>query len=155
MKALTEKEAFCKAAAYCSRSEHCPSEVREKLRQWGVEDEEMKQRIVCQLMDEGYLDETRFCEAFVHDKFRFNHWGRQKIIFALKQKGIPSEVIEGAVGEMDEEELLSSAVRLLQAKLKQIRTDDPYETYTKLMRFAAGRGIEMDIARKAVKQLLE
>ena len=52
MKELTEREAFNKAAVYCSRSEHCVSEVCEKLRQWGVSDVDMQQSIVHQLKEE-------------------------------------------------------------------------------------------------------
>lgn len=154
MKELTEKEAFDKASAYCSRGEHCPSEVLVKLWQWGFFDEEAKQRIICRLIDEGYVDEARFCEAYVHDKFHFNHWGRQKIKAHLLQKRVGSHFIEEALQAIDDDEMQQTAMKLLQAKLKNIHGDNPYEIYTKLMRFAAGRGIEMEMARKCVKLLL-
>lgn len=154
MKELTEREAFNKAAVYCSRSEHCVSEVCEKLRQWGVSDTEVQQRIVLQLEEESYIDENRFCHAFVHDKFNFNHWGRRKIAMYLSQKRLPSAYIEEALQEIGDDDSLQAAKEVLAAKLPSIKADNSYELYAKLMRFAAGRGIEMDIARQAIRQLL-
>ena len=155
MKELTEREAFNKAAVYCSRSEHCVSEVCEKLRQWGVSDVDMQQRIVHQLKEELYIDECRFCHAFVHDKFHFNHWGRQKIAMYLCQKRLPSAFIEEALQEIADDESLQAAKDLLATKLPSVKANNAYELYAKLMRFASSRGIEMDIARRAIRQLVE
>lgn len=155
MKELTEREAFNKAAVYCSRCEHCVSEVCEKLRQWGVSDVDMQQRIVHQLKEELYIDERRFCHAFVHDKFHFNHWGRQKIAMYLCQKRLPSAFIEEALQEIADDESLQAAKDLLATKLPSVKANNAYELYAKLMRFASSRGIEMDIARRAIRQLVE
>lgn len=155
MKELTEREAFNKAAVYCSRSEHCVSEVCEKLRQWGVSDVDMQQRIVHQLKEELYIDERRFCHAFVHDKFHFNHWGRRKIAMYLCQKRLSSAFIEEALQEIADDESLQAAKDLLATKLPSVKANNAYELYAKLMRFASSRGIEMDIARRAIRQLVE
>lgn len=154
-KELTEREAFNKAAVYCSRSEHCVSEVCEKLRQWGVADTEMQQRIIQQLEEEKYVDESRFCQAFVHDKFHFNRWGRQKIALYLSQKRLPSAFIAEALQEIGEEDSLQAAKELLVAKLPSVKAANSYELYAKLMRFALGRGVETDIARRAVQSLVD
>lgn len=154
-KELTEKEALNKASAYCSKSEHCPSEVNEKLHQWGVTDEEVCQRIIVWLMKESYIDEARFCRSFANDKFRFNRWGKKKIELYLQQKGLPSSFIVEALEEISDEDALQHAIQLMSQKMKSIRTDNPYEVYAKLMRFATGRGIEMKIARQAIKTITD
>ena len=154
MKELTEREAFNKAAVYCSRSEHCVSEVCGKLRQWGVTNSDVQQRIIEQLKEEKYIDENRFCHAFVHDKFNFNHWGRQKIAMYLSQKHLPSVYIEEALQEIGDDDSLQAAKELLEAKLPSVKAENGYELYVKLMRFASSRGIEMDIARRAIRQLV-
>ncbi len=155
MKELTEREAFNKAAVYCSRSEHCISEVCEKLRQWGVSDTEVQERVIKQLLEEKYIDESRFCHAFVHDKFHFNHWGRQKIALYLSQKRLPSNLIAEALEEVSDDDSLQIAIDLLASKLKSVKAATGYELYVKLMRFASGRGIEPDIARRAIHQLVQ
>lgn len=155
MKELTEREAYNKAAVYCSRSEHCASEVCEKLRQWGVTDTEVQLRIVQQLVDENYINERRFCQAFVHDKFHFNHWGRQKIAMYLFQKRLPSAFVEEALQEIGDDDSMQVAKQVLATKLPSIKAANGYELYAKLMRFASGRGIEPDIARRAIRQLVD
>ena len=155
MKELTEKEAYNKAAVYCSHSEHCISEVCEKLRQWGVANEEVREHIVQQLQAEKYIDEERFSHAFVHDKFHFNHWGRQKIALCLAQKRIPSNLIAKALEEVGDDDSLQAAKELLAAKLPSVKAANGYELYAKLMRFASARGIEADIAHQTIKQITE
>ena len=72
-------------AAFCSISEHCESEVRERLQKAGVSPDEAD-RIVDYLYDEQYLDAARYCRAFARDRLRFAHWGRVKIQQALRLK---------------------------------------------------------------------
>ena len=43
--------ALHKAAAYCSRSEHCISEIEEKLSKWGI-DKEDSEKIIKRLTEE-------------------------------------------------------------------------------------------------------
>ena len=143
MKELTEKEAYNKAAMYCSRSEHCPSEVCDKLYQWGVSDKEVHQRIVSRLLEENYINEARFCQAFVHDKFHFNHWGRQKIAMYLSQKKLPSSLRHETLEEIGDDDSFQAARALMSHKLRSLKANSPYELYAKLMRFASSRGIEI------------
>ena len=67
-----------KAATYASRCEHCESEVREKLLTWGGSCEEADE-IIAYLIEERYIDNQRYANSYVKDKFRFNHWGKYKI----------------------------------------------------------------------------
>lgn len=152
-KELTRKEALSKAAFYCSTSEHCPAEVLEKLKQWGVDDKETQEEIIQCLMEEHYLDEQRFCRAFVHDKYRFNKWGRGKIAMTLKQKSLPTSCINEALETIDEEEYTTILAELLKAKDASIRSASPYERYGKLMRFAIGRGFESEVVNRAIRTL--
>ena len=56
-----------KAEAYCAHAEHCTSEIMEKMRVWGATSVQAEQ-VTERLIDEKYIDETRYCRAFVHDK---------------------------------------------------------------------------------------
>lgn len=141
MNELTEKEALQKAAAYCASAEHCRMEVYEKLRKWGVEDD-ATHRILDNLEAEKYLDEDRYCRAFVRDKFRFSKWGKLKIKEALYHKGVSSAVIRCHLNEINEEEYLAVLQEILVSKQKSVRTADGYELHTKLARFALSRGFE-------------
>ena len=88
---LTDEEALNRVASYCSTAEHCRAEINEKLQRWGIAYDTIA-RILDRLESEKFIDDERFCRAFVNDKFRFAKWGKMKIAQGLYMKKIPSDV---------------------------------------------------------------
>ena len=129
-------------AAYCSTAEHCRAEITEKLQKWGLPYESVH-RIVDRLETEKFVDDERFCRAFVNDKFRFSKWGKMKIAQGLYMKKIPSNVAWQYLNEIDDDAYLSVLRELIASKRKSIRADDDYQLSVKLMRFALSRGFEL------------
>ena len=147
---LTDEEALNRVASYCSAAEHCRAEVNEKLQRWGIAYETIA-RILERLETEKYIDDERYCRAFVNDKFRFAKWGKMKIAQGLYMKKIPSDVAWRHLNESDEEEYLSSLRDLLASKRKSIHAKDDYELNGKLMRFAVSRGFELKDIRRCIE----
>ncbi len=146
------EELLHKAASYCSISEHCISEVEEKLTAWGVSETD-KQKIIARLISEDFINEKRFCTYFVKDKFRFNKWGKIKISFAMKQKRLSKEQINTALGIIDDgeyEELLAS---ILKTKLVGLKFEYEYEKQGKLYRFAQSRGFENNVIERVIRSI--
>lgn len=171
MKVLSFDEGFSRMAALCSVSEHCESEIREKLQKAGMFDADIV-RLIDALYDGGYLDTARYCRAFARDKLRFAHWGRVKIQQALRMKGLPDSDIRRALSDLDEElgeEYRSILKDTLQQKARSLgmrlteegeeeaswaaeeegdeeddETSGRYARRQKLIRFAASRGFTMD-----------
>ena len=150
MNTITEEEALNRMAAYCSAAEHCKAEVNEKLQKWGLPYEVIN-RIIDRLVVEKFIDEERYCRAFVNDKFRFAKWGKMKIAQGLYMKKIPSDVAWRHLNEIDEEEYLSILRDLLASKRKSIHAKDDYELNGKLMRFAMSRGFELKDIRRCIE----
>ena len=96
------------------------------------------------LVQEKYIDESRYCRAFINDKVRFARWGRIKIAQALRQKQIPSSLYLPLLDEIDEACYSEQLRRLLEAKQREVKGRNAYERKAKLVRFALGRGYEMD-----------
>ena len=140
MKPISPAEALNKAAAYCTLCERCISEVSKKLTTWGVPPAE-QQRIIERLQDEGFINEERYCRAFVNDKLRFNRWGRVKIRAALYEKQLPREYIAQAIEDIDEEEYMQTLHDLVATKQRELKNED-FTTKQKIIRFAASRGCE-------------
>lgn len=141
-KEITEEVARSKAEMYCVASEHCISEVESKLYQWGAP-KDMVEKVICHLLDEGFIDEGRYANAFVRDKYRFNAWGRMKIAISLRQKGISEERIDEAMKEIDENIYRKTLKTLLDQKERTIKAASNYERKGKLIRFALSRGFLM------------
>ena len=146
MKVLSFDEGLSRMAALCSVSEHCESEVREKLQKVAMPAADI-QRIVDRLYDDDYLNTTRYCRAFSRDKLRFAHWGRIKIQQALRMKGLPDADIRQALNDLDEElgeEYRSILEEALEQKSRTLHDEDDYTRRGKLIRFAASRGFTPD-----------
>lgn len=152
MKEYTEGELKYKAEVYCSAAERCPSEVEKKLLQWGATAERVE-AIMLHLFKERYLDTSRFCRAFVRDKYRFNQWGRMKISQALRMKQLSAADIESGMDEIDDAEYHTILAALLKQKSRSVKAATPYERNAKLIRFAVGRGFLMDEILRHIKDV--
>lgn len=149
---ITTEEARFKASAYCASAERCLSEVIEKLKNWGADNDTITS-VVDYLIREKYVDDSRYALFYVRDKFRFNKWGRYKISMMLKAKGIPSEDISNAIGEIDENEYISTLISLLKAKKRTLKGGNDYEQKAKLYRFAISRGFENSVISVAINEM--
>jgi regulatory protein len=151
-KEYTLEELLHKAASYCSISEHCVSEVEEKLNAWCIECDD-KAKIINRLIDEDFINEKRYCVYFVKDKFRFNKWGKIKISYALKQKGLSNELINMALETIDEGEYDEMLAALLKTKLAVLKYEFEYEKQGKLFRFAQSRGFENNVIERVLRNI--
>ena len=146
------EELLHKAASYCSISEHCISEVEAKLTSWCVTCDE-KAKIITQLITEDFINEKRFCNYFVKDKFRFNKWGKIKISFALKQKGLNNELIDHALASIDEGEYEEMLASVLKTKLTTIKYEFEYEKQGKHYKIAKSRGFESQVINRVIRSI--
>lgn len=153
-KTLTYEQALVKASALCSSSEHCPREIHEKLIKWGLQ-EEQAEEIVCRLMDEDFINEERYCHAFCNDKFRYNHWGKQRIRQELRMRQLPDRHIRQAVSEIDPQEYRDTLLHLLEQKLRSIKDENAYQRCGKLVRFAQSRGFGTELSLQIAQQLTQ
>lgn len=150
---METSNAFNKMALICSKKESCKFEIYKKLEKW-KNSHEQKNKIIEQLVDENYINETRYTEAFVKDKFLFNKWGKQKIKFQLKQKRIAENDIENALSHISENNYWDTILQLLESKNKNLKANSDYERKGKLMRFMAQRGFGLDEVNQQLEVLL-
>ena len=146
------EELLHKAASYCSISEHCISDVEDKLTAWGMT-EDKKHKIIDKLIEDDFINEKRYCIAFAKDKFHFNKWGKIKISYSLKQKGLDSKLIDMALKTIDEGEYEEMLAVLLKNKLKTIKWEYEYEKMGKLFNFAQSRGFESNVIDRVIRTL--
>jgi len=148
----TEEEAYLKLSALCAVSEQCCHDMMQKMRRWELA-EELAERVVARLVKERFIDEERYARAFVRDKFRYNHWGRVRIEQELKRKKIAQRHIDEALEEIDEKDNLKALREMIQKKRPSVKGKNEYEIKGKLIRFALGRGFQMDDIIKVVGNL--
>lgn len=139
-----------RAAALCARSEQAPGDIRDKLVKWGLSQSDVNQ-VLQQLVEQGFINEERYAKAFVKDRFAFNGWGKIKIAYQLRQKGIPDEIINEAMTAIDDSQYRDRLIGLLEDKWRSVKDREPRAAWAAMMRFAASRGFEVPIASECVK----
>ncbi len=146
---MTGQQALAKLTALCSGAEHCSYEMTEKMRRWEI-DEETQARIMEYLTKEKYVDDSRFCRAFIREKMRFNKWGRRKIELALCQKRIDKSVSAEALDEVDASEYVAILRPMLKQKGRSVKANSEYEKNMKLIKFAMSRGFTFDVIKECL-----
>lgn len=132
---LSKAEWLSKAEAYCARSEHCAADVRRKLYEWGAPTD-LFDGIEESLYNNDFLNDARFCRAYVHDKVEYQSWGRVKIQAGLRALDLPESDIRAALDSIDETTYTKNLRALIAA-----RKSDPED---KRLRFLLQRGFTYD-----------
>ncbi len=137
----------------CARAEKCSSDALRSMRRWGISDADA--RVVLErLVRERFIDDGRYAAAYVREKMRFSGWGERKIRAALRAKAIAPKIIDEAMCQMVPED---NAVRLrdmLQKKAAKTTARDLYDLKGKLVRFAVGRGFDLDDVLEVVEEII-
>ena len=137
---------------FCSYQERCIRDTEEKLKDWAVQ-KKLIPSIIGQLKKENYINEERFAKVYAGGKFRVNKWGRQKIGFELKLKGIPEGMIQKGLEEIDEEDYRRVLRDLIRKKRKEIKPEKDLNIREKIITFAQGKGYETELILTALKEL--
>ena len=151
---MTEEQALQKLAALCSQSEHCTSEMKEKMTRWGIEDD-AQQRVMEYLVANRYVDDRRYARSFVNDKLKYNKWGPRKIEQSLWMKHIDDSIRQEALDDVDNAEYICVLRPLLQSKRKTTKAESDYEMNQKLLRFAIGRGFTFEQVKEVIDDVDE
>ena len=77
----------------CSRREYCSSDIFKKALKDLEGDVEKASLAVQTLIEEKYVDDRRYAEAYAREKSSISGWGEVKIRYALSARGLPAETI--------------------------------------------------------------
>jgi len=138
------KTALNKAMALCAGREYCSDDIRSKLGSWGISSDDAG-KILETLVKEKFLDDRRYAEAFVKDKYRQNKWGRIKITSMLRMKNIPGDIIDSALKAIDEDEYRQTVREIVMSHRSSIKAKNKYDLKGKLMRFGLSKGFESNL----------
>ena len=139
---LSLAEWLDKAEAYCARAEHCAADVRRKLYEWSAP-EELFDEIMEDLYQNDFLNDARFCNAYVHDKVAYQSWGRIKIQAGLRALELPEKDIREALENIDETAYFSNLRTLIASRHS--------DSEDKRLRFLLQRGFTYEEITKCSK----
>lgn len=148
---LTREQALQKAKHFCAYQERCHREVKEKLYSFGLQKTDVE-LLLTQLIDEDYLNEERFAVQYAGGKFRMKQWGRVKIKYELKQKGVSDYCIKKAIKEIDAEAYAATLRKLYDDKLKTLRSEtNHFIRKRKLQDYLLQKGYESEFIQSLLK----
>jgi regulatory protein len=137
-------EAQKKMEHYCAYQERCHQEVEMKLCGMQLIPEAVE-KIMLHLLENDFINETRFAKAFARGKFSIKKWGRNRIVNELKKRKISAYNINLALQEIDDQDYTVTLEALAEKRLKQITEKDKYKKRKKLADYLLYRGWESDL----------
>lgn len=146
----------CKETALkiIERSYKTKKEMEKRLLEKGYNLEEINETLKF-LERYNFINDESYAKAFIKDKTKTQ--GKQKIKYALKNKGISEEIIEEELSNLDMEREKENANVLALKKYNILikRENDKYKIKEKIIRFLISRGYNYEVAKDAVKEILE
>lgn len=146
------KDALAAMQRRCATREYCNSDIVRLCSRFNLSAQE-SEAIIEALQRDSFLSETRYANAYAREKSSLNGWGRDKITWSLKSKGIPQDTITAAISQIDkssEEERLFS---ILENKIRHTN-GEPKELKVKLIRFALSRGFPYEVVIPLVNKIV-
>jgi|TARA_B100000809_G_scaffold45971_2_gene40368 regulatory protein len=138
---------------YCAYQERCHMEVNKKLNKLGVYGDEID-KYLCHLIDNNFLNETRFSENYVRGKFNSNDWGKIKIIQELKSRKISTWNINNALSKICDEDYFKK-IRGLSIKIIKENSGIPKEKIKeKILNKLQYKGWEKELIFKEINTLI-
>lgn len=110
---MTTSEALQKLQRYCAYQERSPFEVERKLQQIGLP-RDRHEEVVAQLMEDNFLDEYRFTEAYTRGKLNQKQWAPRRIRMGLQEHRIPRVTIDRILGQVDQGVVDANALYLVE-----------------------------------------
>lgn len=145
-------EILQKLARYCAYQERCVQELEQKMKIFEVQPSEYSEYLAW-LRENNYLNEARFVEIFVRSKFNQKSWGRTKINYELRKRGISATLLASAWDGIDDQDYIEKARTLLKKKKDEIKSGTSPQRYQKCYNFGLSKGYESALVRELLKPL--
>ena len=151
-KSITISEAKKNIEHYCAYQERCHKEVVNKLKHLGIIQNAIDV-IVADLIQNNYLNETRFARSFARGKFRIKKWGKVKIHRELNKREISKYNIKMGMKEISDSDYEETFNMLLDKKLSELSHLPESEQKRKIFSYLSYRGWEVEKIFEALRKI--
>jgi regulatory protein len=153
IQALTDSDNFqrCLNAAirFLSYRPRSQSELRKRLTKHGFDSERVA-AVISRLKEQGMADDSAFARFWVENREAFSPRGQRMLRLELRQKGVPSDILEAAVSGSGGEE---SAYRAAIAKARSLSRADYPSFRRKLGEYLKRRGFDYSTINNTVARV--
>ena len=144
---MTTSEALQKLRKYCAYQERSPFEVYRKLGLLRLP-KDRQEEVVASLMEENFLNEYRFAEAYCQGRLNQKYWAPYRISMGLREHRIPKVTIDRILNQIPQKRVEENALYL---------TDRWFSSKTKEQLTSAmqRRGYSFEMINRAYHQVKE
>lgn len=118
-----------------------------KLGEKGYEDIVIGE-VIKELESLGYIDDESYASMYLEYCLE-KIWGKKKITYEMKQKGISDEIIESVLGAYEDDAALEQMTEVIKQKYMYDELSDP-KTKAKITRYFASRGFDFSQINTAI-----
>lgn len=148
----TIDEIYKKISHLCAKKELSEYDALQYLKKFKISPQETLS-ILQKLKADNFIDNRRFVRAYIHDKLKFNHWGKHKILSRLQQKKIPGNLSEKIWNEtVNENEYLNIMKTEILKKSGHRKNLNPSQRQA-LFRYMVGKGFEQEKIINLMQQM--
>lgn len=146
------QEALKKIEHYCVYQERCHDEVVQKLRTMKMDTDEID-TIIVKLIQDNFLNESRFACSFARGKHRIKFWGKNRILNELKFRNIGQYNINLALKEISNEEYLDTFDKIALRNWDSINETNLQKKRKKFCDYLLRKGFESNLIYDKAKEL--
>ncbi len=149
--ALSDKSDRCLNAAYrfLSYRPRSESELRERLHRRGF-DADSVEVVIARLTEQGLVDDVAFAQFWKDSRESFSPRSQWLTRLELRQKGVPANIIDRVVGDVDDED---SAYRAAFAKAGRLPLSDYQSFRRRLGEYLKRRGFDYSVVNQTVQRI--
>ena len=146
-----EKVILEKMRSYCMYQERCIQEVKKKLTHLQVIPK-TKLKIINHLINDDYLNEVRFTKSFIQGKLRIKKWGRIKLNYELRVRGVKKFIIDDEINKISKEDYLDYFNEFSNNKIKILKGSKDHKKRS-FINFFAYRGWENNLIYEKLNEI--
>ena len=152
-KPKSAEQALAALMRLCARSEKSSGDALRLMRTWEVA-EGARQSVLQKLIDQRFIDDRRYAEAYTREKSSLAGWGKRKIALQLRQKGVSRDIVDEVLASLNTDEQSERLADKLRRKMRSTKATSQYELRGKLLRYALSLGYDYDMATSAIDGII-
>jgi regulatory protein len=150
---LTQSQIRHKLEYFCSYQERCHSDVETKLFDFKLSEIE-RNEVIVYLIENDFLNETRYACSFARGKHLIKHWGKIRIVNELKFRKISTYNINLALKEFTQHEYLETFEATALKIWDNIAERDVTKKRKKCCDYLLRKGWESNLVYDKVKEIV-
>lgn len=115
--------------------------------------QELIAKLIKQLSKQGYLDDYRFAEALINDRFQFSKDGPFKIKRRLEEHNLESLIIEELINKIDQQQIILKMEKLLARQIKLKSKESGYKLKNKLFAYLYNLGYDKELILESLTKI--